>query len=395
MTIASESAAPEALESLRGSAVEALLLKLKDFEPTTLPVLSVYLNMQPDQHGRTPDLQPYLQREFKSLAHTWPAGAPERESFDRDAERILAFVAGPLDHSMNGLAIFACSAKEFFETIQLTAAIGENRIYVYNQPHLYHLALIDDENPRYAAVLTDANRARIFVFGLGGKLDDEKVEGKKMHRVKVGGWSQARYQRRVENAQQQHAKEVAEHLARIVREDRIAHIVVAGDSETVPLLMEQLPQEIRGMVVEGPKIASKASEQEIFSATIETIKEESAKTEAEIVDRLVQAYRGRGLAVVGPEAALEALTNGQVDELLLSNLLEQTNEEPVKIDAIIAPEIPDAGGGTESDQPREVSLPDLLVTKAKQTGAEITFIHDSTLLESIGGAGAFLRWRNS
>ena len=53
------------------SAAAQLLEKLVDFEPTTFPVLSVYLNMQPDQHGRTPDLRPYLEREFKSLAHTW------------------------------------------------------------------------------------------------------------------------------------------------------------------------------------------------------------------------------------------------------------------------------------------------------------------------------------
>ncbi len=377
------------------SAVEQLLLKLVDFEPTTLPVLSVYLNMQTDGHGRTPDPRPYLEREFKSLARTWQAGTPERDSFDRDAERILAFIAGRLDNSVNGLALFACSAKEFFETIQLAAAIQEHRIYVYNQPHLYQLALIDDENPRYAAVLTDANQARIFVFGLGRKIDGDQVKGKKMHRVKVGGWSQARYQRRVENAQQLHAKEVAEHLVRIVREDRVTQIVIAGDSETVPPLMEQLPQEIRGMVVEGPKLANDASEQEIFSATIEKIKEESNKTETETVDRLVEAYRARGLAVVGPEAVLEALTNGQVDELILSKLLEQTNQEPVNIDAIIAPEIPDASGGTASDQPREASLPDLLVTKAKQTSATITFIQESTLLESVGGVGAFLRWRSS
>ena len=72
----------------------------------------------------------------------------------------------------------------------------------------------------------------------------------------------------------------------------------------------------------------------------------------ERVDLLLQAYRARGLARVGPEATLEALTNGQVDELLLSKLIERTNEEPVMIDAIIAPEIPDAAGGTDSDQPR-------------------------------------------
>jgi len=393
MTTPTELTTSEAPASPAGSAVRQLLVKLAAFEPTSLPVLSVYLNMQPDQHGRTPDLQPYLEREFRSLARTWHAGTPERESFDRDAERIRVFIEGHLENSANGLALFACAGKDFFETIQLAAPVREHRIYVYNQPHLYQLALIDDENPRYAAVFTDANRARIFVFGLGGKLDDDQIKNKTMHRVKVGGWSQARYQRRVENAQTQHAKEVAEHLVRIVREDRISQIVIAGDSETVPVLMEHLPQEIRRMVVEGPKIANHASEREIFSATIDTINEESAKTEAEKVDRLLEAYRARGLAVVAPEATLEALTNGQVDELLLSKLLERTNEEPAMIDAVFAPEIPDASGGTESDQPREASLPDLLVTKAMQTGAAITFIEDSTLLESVGGVGAFLRWR--
>jgi peptide subunit release factor 1 (eRF1) len=288
MTTPTQPATSEASESPAESPVEELLVKLAGFEPTTLPVLSVYLNMQPDQHGRTPDLQPYLEREFKSLASTWQAGTAERESFDRDAKRIRAFVGNGLDKSANGLALFACSAKEFFETIQVAAPIREHRIYVYNQPHLYQLALIDDENPRYAAVLIDAQRARIFVFGLGAKLDDDKIEGKKMHRVKVGGWSQARYQRRVENAQQQHAKEVAEHLAQIVREDRVTRIVIAGDSETVPLLTEELPQELRGMIVEGPKVASHASEQEIFSSTLDTLKEQSAKTEAEQVDRLLQ-----------------------------------------------------------------------------------------------------------
>jgi peptide subunit release factor 1 (eRF1) len=64
------------------------------------------------------------------------------------------------------------------------------------------------------------------------------------------------------------------------------------------------------------------------------------------------------------------------------------------VEAILAPEIPDSQGGTESEEPRQVSLPDLLVTKAKQTGAAtVTFIEDATLLESIGGVGAFLRWR--
>jgi peptide subunit release factor 1 (eRF1) len=377
-----------------GAQAEQLLDQLAEFEPTTFPVLSLYLNMQRDQHGRVPDPRPYLEREFKSLARSWQPGAPERESFDRDTERILAFLDARLDPATSGLALFACSAKDLFESIEMKAPIAEHRIYVYNQPHLYQLALVDDENPRYAAAVTDANRARIFVFGLGGTLDFERVSGKKMHRVKVGGWSQARYQRRVENAQQSHAKEVAEQLVRIAREDRVTKIFVMGDSETVPLLLQELPQDVREMVVEGPKLGRDAPEADVFTATMEKMQEEDAKSDAGKVERLLEAYRGRGLAVVGPEAVLEALTNGQVDELLLSALLEKTNEEPVAVDAIVAPEIPDSAGGTASEEPREVSLPDLLVTKARQTSARIAFIQDSTALESVGGVGAFLRWRN-
>jgi hypothetical protein len=39
------------------------------------------------------------------------------------------------------------------------------------------------------AVLTDTNTARIFAFGLAHAIDVEEVKGKKVHRVKVGGWS--------------------------------------------------------------------------------------------------------------------------------------------------------------------------------------------------------------
>ena len=45
-------------------------MKFADFQPTILPVLSICLNTQSDQHGRTPDVQPYLDREFKSLGRT-------------------------------------------------------------------------------------------------------------------------------------------------------------------------------------------------------------------------------------------------------------------------------------------------------------------------------------
>ena len=373
--------------------IEEPLARLVAFEPTTFPVLSVYLNTQPDQHGRTPDATPYLHREFKALARTWAPSSPERHSFDRDVERIVSYVTGKIDPAANGVAIFACwGAEEFFEAIQLTTAVSDNRVYACSQPHLYHLARLDEQYPRYAAVLTDMNTARIFVFGLGHVIDAEDVKGKKVHRVKVGGWSQARYQRRVGNAHQEHAKEVMERLAQIVREDKVSHIILAGDAVVVPLLEEQLPQELVPMV-QVMRLDIHASEQDVLTATLAKLQEREATTAAEKVDRLMQQYRARGLAVAGPQETLEALANGQVEELLVSGALEETHPQPEEVQAILAPELPDAEGGTKSEEPRQASLPDLLVTKAKQTGATVTFIEDAALLESVGGVAAFLRWR--
>jgi peptide subunit release factor 1 (eRF1) len=146
-------------------------------------------------------------------------------------------------------------------------------------------------------------------------------------------------------------------------------------------------------MVEVMKLDIHASEQDVLTATLSKLQEQEAKTAGEKVDRLMHQYRARGLAVVGLQETLEALANGQVEELLISGDLDESHPMPEEVQAILAPEIPDSLGGTESEEPRQASLPDLLVTKAKQTGATVTFIEDATLLESTGGVGAFLRWR--
>ena len=147
-------------------------------------------------------------------------------------------------------------------------------------------------------------------------------------------------------------------------------------------------------MVEVMKLDVHASEQDVLSATFEKLQEQEAKSGAEKVERLMQQYRARGLAVLGCQETLEALANGQVEELLISSTLELKNHPgQEQVDAILAPELPDSIGGTESEEPRQASLPDLLVTKAKQTSAVVSFIEDAALLEPVGGVGAFLRWR--
>jgi peptide subunit release factor 1 (eRF1) len=370
------------------STVEESITRLAAFEPSTFPVVSVYLNTEPDQHGRTPDVVPYLHREFKALARTFARSSPKLHSFERDAERVLSYAAEKIDPAAQGVAIFACwGAEEFFEAIQLTTPFGTNHVSADNQPHLYGLAEVDERYPLYAAVLADTNTACIYVFGLGQVIGAEQVKGRKVHRVKVGGWSQARYQRRAVNAHHEHAKEVIEHLARIVREDKISHIILAGDQVVIPLLQEQLPLEMIPMV-EVMKIDIHAPEKDVLAATLATLQHQEGRTAIEKVEQLLQQYRGRKLAVVGPEETLDAMVNGQVEELLISGGMEP-------IQALLKEETT-MNEKTASSGLRQAPMPDLLVTRtrARQTGATVTIIEDPALLEAVGGVGAFLRWRD-
>src|SRR5919199_3762636 len=269
--------------------LEQIIDRLAEFEPTHLPVISLYLNAQANERGRQ-DFERFLRKEFPERARTYPAHTPERESFERDAERIREYLAEELRADTNGAAIFACAgADDFFEAVQLAAPFENHRLYVYNQPHLYPLARVMDQYPRYAVLVADTNRARLFVFGRGKTLKSDEVTNVKTKGSRVGGWSQMRYQRHLENYHLQHAKEVAEQLEQVVREDNIEHVILAGDEVIIPLLKEQFPKAVAERVVDVLSLDIDAPEHEVLAESAEVMREHDAQTDAEKVGQLLDA----------------------------------------------------------------------------------------------------------
>jgi hypothetical protein len=68
-----------------------LLDQLAAFTPTTLPVLSLYLNAQADQHGRD-SFAAFVRKELPARAKTYPLRSLARASIDRDTERIQQYL---------------------------------------------------------------------------------------------------------------------------------------------------------------------------------------------------------------------------------------------------------------------------------------------------------------
>jgi peptide subunit release factor 1 (eRF1) len=382
-------------------AVKDQLDRLAAFEPAPYPVVSLYLNTQPGSVGRD-QFRTFVRKEFAARSRTFEAGSPERESLQTDLDRIARYLEAELDPAANGVAVFACSAGELFEVIQLTAPIDQHWLSIGDQPHLYPLARVESLFPRYAAVLADTNSARILVFAAGEIVAQREVKGVKTKRMSQGGWSQARFQRHVGNFHVHHVKEVVEALDKIVQREGITEIIVAGDEVVMPLLREQLPKHLAEKVVDQVRISMNAPVDQIVKTSLDAMKRVHGDSERDKVETAVGAYRAGGLGVVGPEDTLDALVKGQADELLISARVRGL--EPVGANAAARsvasikgllpdPEVEPVAAGEPAEVATEtVRLADELITKATQTGAKITFVEDAALLADYGGVAATLRF---
>jgi peptide chain release factor subunit 1 len=366
--------------------IDELLDRLASMEPTEFPVLSVYLDAGPNEVGR-PAFEAFLRKELKGRVESFPRRSPERESIEADAQHILSYARQRRDPRAQTLVLFACSGAKLFETIALQAPLGESRVFVARHPHLYPLARLAEQFRLYAALVADTHLARIFVFGLGAELAEHEVENPKTRRTMVGGWSQMRYQRHVDHRHMKHAKEAAAALGRIVREESIEHVVLAGDEVILPLIREELPSEVAAKVIDRLSLGMHASDDEILEATLGSFRRHDLATDVDAVMRLVDEYRADGLAVVGLTDTLAALESGQVDELLLVAApigLDRAEERDLETTAGTLP--PEALA-------RREALAGDLVARARRTGASVRFIEDINLLWDLGGVGAFLRYR--
>ena len=75
-----------------------LLDRLAAVEPSELPFISLYVDARPDSHGRD-HFEASIRQELHARAGTYPPHSPQRESFDRDVERVMRYLHEELQPS--------------------------------------------------------------------------------------------------------------------------------------------------------------------------------------------------------------------------------------------------------------------------------------------------------
>jgi peptide chain release factor subunit 1 len=380
-------------EVLETNSPEELMAALLKFEAQDLPVISLYLDTRADEQGRQNFLS-FIRKRLTERARTYESHSKERESFDVDLGRITQYLSD-VRPSTQGVAVFACSgASNFFSAGQFDAPFERHQLFVSERPHVYPLARLIDQYRPYVVVLADTNRAQIFVFAGGSTLNRKELQNVKTKQAQVGGWTQSRYERHLENYHIQHAKEIVNVLEDTVRRERIEDVILAGDEATIiPLLREQMSKELSGKVIDVMSLAIDTPEHALLEESLRVYRHYNLSSDREKVEQLMNEYGADGRAVVGVPQTFAALSNGQVEELLIAastSGLQYDEEEVKKVwDAyqsdVEAPATVDAR-----------NIADELVRRANQlSAARVTFIEDPNLLEPVGGVGALLRYRIS
>ena len=121
-------------------------------EPAAAPIVSLYLSLTPDQHGRD-NYDAFCRRAFSDQLKAFET-LPARAGLAAAFARIEQYLADEVHRAANGLALFVSSEDDgLFEPVQLDAPIAEHWLFVGAVPHLYPLVRLIDQYPRYAAVL--------------------------------------------------------------------------------------------------------------------------------------------------------------------------------------------------------------------------------------------------
>lgn len=351
------------------------------------PFVSVYLETDPEAEpaSHTSDVH-WRDLRRQLVAEQAPAGALEAiESLVPDAHRYgvtMAAIAGE-----RGLLLVDHHDEPLVRDLGRVATL----------PSIGPILEWRERRPPYVVALVDLAGADLFAFARGEEVDEETAGDQDphdplLHKVSSGGWSQHRYQRRVERHWDEDAKAVAEELAAIA--DRVgARVLLAGgDPRALARLREALPEPHARQIEVIP--ASRAADGNEDHAA-EAIERAVATAVARDHAQALAAHRElseKGLAGTGAAATLEALGQGQVQLLLVNDDPDDDRRAYCSLDpfACAMEPAPLRALGVE---PLPARLVDVAVAAAFTSGAMVRIVPAAERLAD--GIGALWRFATS
>ncbi len=302
---------------------ESLIRELAGLKGERAPVVSCYLDVDGRRflrpHDYEVELDAMLRRARRQVAN---GSAPDRAVealVEGDLHRIETYVKGGIDRShTRGLAMFACSASDLWRVIELPVPV-RNRLVVNHTPYVRELESVIERYERFAVVLVDRQRARLFRFEMGQLVEkQEQFDQLPRHDDDGGGWTKDHVAGHTAAAVSRHLKRAAAAAFDFYREQGFDHLIVGAPDEIAGELERELHPYLRERIAARVNVPVAARDDEIRAAALDVEEEVRRAREAAVVERLRQAVGSGAGGVTGLAPVLEALVARRVDTLLVS-----------------------------------------------------------------------------
>lgn len=351
-----------------------------EFESETeTPMLSVYLNVDPDR--RSVDR---YKLALRNLLANVEGAAPD------DSKRIQNYVEMGYNRQGRSLVLFSSAAQGFWWAKSYMVPV-EDAAYVGRRPNVRQLAQMMDTYARCGVIHVDQEGARLYIFTMGVLEAAEGYLGEDVKLHKGGGWASARYQRHETEIAKQNLQDAAEMAEEFYRDTDTRHLILAGTEKNVARFQELLSHRLRAMVVGRFAAGANATPAEINEKAIKLTRQAAASEAESLADQVVTTVHKGGTAVAGLAEVLTAVQDGRAMQVLVLSDFAHPAYRFVDSGYILL----DLGGDQELGSGRVQELPDgveSVLRRALAQGIGVTILDQHAGLAKLGKIAAFTRY---
>jgi peptide chain release factor subunit 1 len=302
------------------------LRELAAFRAATGCAISLYVDLDPSVAPTAGDVDSRfnaLVNEAEKAAGRDALSHDAREAVKADLARIRRFFDSEFDRDgVHGLALFAAAGDNLWVTLPLTERVPDA---IKTRRDLHVSPLVPLVGRSDGAVVAVVGREQGHLYRLrDGRLEEVVDRSEEQPgRHDQGGWSQARYQRHIENLVQEHFKDVAEALDQQLRRARGPRVVLVASEEARSEFMNSLSNEARAAVVGATQAEAHATPAELLEIVKPHLVQARLADERAVLDRWQEEAGRNGRAASGWAETLEAASDGRVEMLLFTDGVER------------------------------------------------------------------------
>ena len=366
---------------------EETLRSLAGYNPGDRPVVTLYLDVD---GKRWPKYQDCESRAERLVRDALEGSEGNHRSAADDLRRVESFVRGGVDRSeTRGIAVFS-SGDDFFHVFELPVPVRD-QLVVNKTPHLHQLEAVLATHERFAVLLTDRQRTRMFVFEMGRLLDrSERFDALPRHDDDAGQKDRRHDRHKLETAAHQHLKNAAAVAFDVFQANPFDHLVISAADDIARELEADLHPYLRERIAARIHCPVNASDADIKSALHDVESAVERRRESELVGRLRDGAGAGNGAVVGLPDVLSALSEKRVDTLVVSEGFEEAGFMCGACHRLAArgPSCPSCGAAME----REEDIVERAIEDAMLQSATVKVCIANADLDVIGRVGALLRF---